>query len=89
MVELLIIGTNFPSLYMYFRTIFERQDFRLPLQCSWSQGCWRHIVWQFVTDVSGQPTGPTLKDQWDCLTTEDWNSRLSWNNCYKPPTYIP
>ena len=45
MVELLITGTNFPSQYMYFRTIFERQDFRLPPQCSWSLGCWRRIVW--------------------------------------------
>jgi hypothetical protein len=34
MGELLITGTNFPSQYMYFRTIFKRQDFRLLPRCS-------------------------------------------------------
>ena len=44
-VELLKTGTNFPSQYMYFKIIFDWQEFRLPPRCSWGLGCWQHIGW--------------------------------------------
>ena len=39
------------------------------------------VDWQLVTDVSGQPNGPTFKSQavqeeLDCLTLEDETDRL-------------
>jgi len=42
-----------------------------------------HVEWYFLTDVSGQPIGPTLKGQvfLDYLTLEDGTDRLSRNVC--------
>jgi len=55
------------------------------------------VHWQLVTDVSGQPIGPTFKGQavqeeLDCLTLEDETDRLfetSVSNCQLTLYNIP
>jgi len=60
-------------------------EFRLPFQSRYlgSSAILRSVQWQFLMDVSGQPSGPILKGQESVLLHSNWKGWAIRDEMYK------